>query len=274
MEAVLEEDKTQDLNSLETQLATYKERAKDFDTITEEKLEEAAIFVGGCKAAEQWIEADRQAKVKPLNDEVRSINDAHNKIKGGFEASRKQVEEQVGAFKREQKRLSEEAQRKAIADAEREKREKEIKAEQERQRLAKLQEAMPETPTAAQQKQLAKAEERLTEAEIEAATVAPAQVVEQVSNTIKTGAGSVTFGDDKKEWVLPGWDKKKKYRAMDVVDGKVLASLPAEIAWLLKVSVLDVPALNQSFKNRDKFPKPFGETEVFGGTTVRNGRAS
>ncbi len=328
MDAVAE----QDLTALEQQLVTYQEKTKEFETITEDKLEEAAIFVGGCKAAEKWIESERIAKVKPLNDEVRTINTAHNTVKNGFEQARTTVERKVSLYRIEQKRLADERQRLELEEAARVQREKEAKLQAERDALAKqeeeariaqeqadleetnldrkieraereladLQESAPENMDAAYQRKLQTREERVLMLCAEKAALAPvvvdtsaadatreeiarleaevavpvvAQVVEQTPKTIKTGAGSVSFKDSKMTWILVGWDQKVKKCSLDLVDKTVLATLPEEIRWLLKVSILDVPALNASYKNKEAFPHPFGEVPVFGGSQVNAGSA-
>lgn len=129
-------------------------------------------------------------------------------------------------------------------------------------------------PVAVSHAKIEERREAIAKLESEIAVPVVAHVVEQVAKSVQTGAGTVSFKDNKTTWALPSWDQKAKYAALDVamepgfpVDFK---TLPAEIQWLLKVSVLDVPLLNQSFKNRDVFPKPFGTVGVFGGSQVRN----
>ena len=61
-ESVLEQE--QDLTAYEQQLSTISAQGQDLTTITADKLEQAALFIGGCKAAESWIEADRVADAR------------------------------------------------------------------------------------------------------------------------------------------------------------------------------------------------------------------
>lgn len=320
----------QDLGALEQQLVTYQERTKEFETITEDKLEEAAIFIGGCKAAEKWIESERTTKVKPLNDEVKTINAAHNNVKTGFEQARTTVERKVSLYMVEQKRLADERQRLELEEAARVQREREAKLQAEREALAKqeeeeriarekadleetnidrkieraerelsdLQESAPENMDAAFQRKLQTREERVLTLRAEKAALAPvvvdtseadakreeiarleaevavpivAQVVEQTPKTIKTGAGSVSFKDEKKTWCLPSWpDTTKKFYTRDLVSDEEMEALPPRIAFLIRHSILDAPTLNKTHGAGLKFPKPFGEVGVFGGSQVRS----
>lgn len=320
-----------ELEVLERKVSVLEVVAQGFATITAENQEEAMIHIGACKAAERWIEDTRDGKVRPFNDKVKQINTKCKGAASKWEAVRIRFENGVSAYRTEQKRIADEAQRIALEKARQEQAAKEEALRIEREALAKkeeeeriaretaeleeanidfkieraerelteLQESMPENMTAAQQRQLRTKEERvltlraekaalepvvidttetdrkreeIARLEAEAAVPVVAQVVEKVAKTVKTAAGSITIKDDKKTWILPGWNQTGKYKSMDVVNAKVFAALPTEIQWLLKVSVLDVPALNQSYKNRERFPHPFGEVAVFGGSTVRTAK--
>lgn len=328
---VEEQDRVDTLEDMETKLTELQGKLDTLATITDENFEEAAIHIGACKAAEKWIEGERDSKVRPLNDEVKSINTRYKGAATKWQAVRERLERGCVAYRTEKKRLADEQQRLELEEArrvenerlenlriEREKLEKEeeaeriardkadleeknidLKIERAERELMEFQESLPEELTYMQQRQLRTREERVINLraekvqletvvidttktderreqiailEAEAAVPVVAQVIEQVDRTIKTAAGSVTIKDDKTTWTLVGWDQKTKKCSMDVVEPSVLASLPAEIRWLLKVSVLDVPAMNQSFKNREKFPKPFGEVVKFGGSAVRGAK--
>lgn len=328
---VEEQEQTQSLEGLEAKLTELVSKLDTFATITETNFEEALIHIGAAKAAERWIESERDTKVRPLNEEVKTINARYKGAAGKWETFRTRLERGCVAYRTEKKRLADEQQRLQLEEArrmeqeraealriEREKLEKEeeaeriardkadleeknvdLKIERAERELREFQESLPEELTYMQQRQLRTREERVINlraekaqletvvidtakvdarreqiAVLEAHASVPvvAHVVEQVERTVKTTAGSVTIKDDKTTWTLVGWDQKTKKCAMDVVEPGVFASLPAEIQWLLKVSVLDVPALNQSFKNREKFPKPFGEVVKFGGSAVRGAK--
>ncbi len=318
----------QDLNDLAQQLVTVEARKQDFETITEAKIEEAALFVGGCKAAEEWIEADRVAKVKPLNDEVRDINKAHHTVKEGFTQARQFVEAKVATWRSEQKRLADERQRLELERAAEEQRQRALALQQKQEALAKaeaaarleaeqakleeahidvrlqkarhtlqqLEEGAPERLNPDYEQRLLRAQERVIDLEVEknhlesvqvdtthlaqqreelavleAEAAAPviAAVVEVAPSTVKTAKGSVTFGEEKKDWVLPGWDRKKKFKTADLVLPQDLAKLPERIQFLLRASVLDVPQLNALYNAGTPLPKPFGETVTMGGSVVR-----
>ena len=323
-ESVLEQE--QDLTAYEQQLSTISAQGQDLTTITADKLEQAALFIGGCKAAESWIEADRVAKVKPLNDEVRTINDAHNKVKTGFAAARVKVEQAVSAYRTEQKRIADERQRLAIEEANRIERETQERLRLERERLAKLEEeerlakeqaaldesdidrkiakaerellaheeAAPENMSERYRQQLlarqqrvidlrlekaglvaaavdtSKADatrEQIAKLEAEAAVPVVAHVVEQVQKTVRAESGTVTFKDDKQDWVLGSWDKKSKVYGND----PLLRNVDKD--WLLQHCILDVPRINATFKAGNALPPAFGVVSTFGGSAVRNRKA-
>lgn len=321
---VLEQQKDAELEAYELKLIALQEKLTGLATITADNFEEAAIHIGACKAAERWIESERDKKVRPLNDEVKEINTRYKGCASKWESVRTRLERGCSLFRMEQKRLADEKQRLELEAARREQAEKEEKLRIEREALAKkeeeeriarehaelqesnidlkiaraerelseLQESMPENLSVAQQRQLRTKEERVLSLRAEKVALEPvvidasaadakreeiarleaevsvpvvAQVVEQVASTVKTGAGSVSFKDDKKNWALPGWNKTSKLYA----DSALLAGIDAK--WLLRFCIVDAVRLNAAYKSGEMFPKPFGEVVEFGGSMVRKG---
>lgn len=78
---------------------------------TAEAAKEAAVMEKRVKASFDEIEAERVKAVKPLNDQVKSINDAHKAAQKPLETARNTIKQRVLAYMQ-----AEEAKRSAEAD--------------------------------------------------------------------------------------------------------------------------------------------------------------
>lgn len=78
---------------------------------TEETAREAAVMERRVKTSFDEIEAERVKAVKPLNDQVKSINDAHKSAQKPLETARNAIKQRVLAYMQ-----AEEAKRRAEAD--------------------------------------------------------------------------------------------------------------------------------------------------------------
>lgn len=107
--------------------------------VYDEASEEAAtMFITGCQTLKNDMEEARDAIVRPHNDYVRAVNAAFKPFTDILERLKKATDTIKSDYLAEKQRQIEEANRKAIAKAEQEKRELEEKARKEREEAERL----------------------------------------------------------------------------------------------------------------------------------------
>lgn len=112
--------------------------AKDYVIDSDNMLTLASSDLMSVKGLQKMVEAERVSKVKPLNDEVKRINDEY-KVPANFLAQAETVlKGAIGNYQAEQARKAAEAKRIADEKARQERIELERKAEEARQAAAKL----------------------------------------------------------------------------------------------------------------------------------------
>lgn len=243
----------------------YQQKAMDLIPCDEASAEACAAFIEEAKNKEKAIEAFRDEKVRPLNEQVAYYNRILKPFVSAYGNAWRTVSERLGRYVAEQKRKAEEEQRRINAEAERKRLELERKAEEERRKAI-------EAAAQGDAEAAAKAEAKAEKIEAKAATVAPA-VVEQVSNKFSLGRSTLSVRAPQKDWMLPGWDKAKPLPVLSGSFGPLvgdLSKLPDGLKWLLRFCDVNPVRLNAAFKSGEKFPKPFAEIEKYGGSNLRS----
>ena len=110
----------------------------------------------------------------------------------------------------------------------------------------------------------AKAEAKADRLELKAELVVD-DVVTVQPKTLDLGGVTLSAKAPKKNWSLPGWDKKEKLPGND---DRLKGIDPA---WLIQFCVVDATRLNKAY-GVVPFPKPFVDVEEFGGSTARGGK--
>jgi hypothetical protein len=128
----------QDLEPYKEEVAKLEERAKAL-TVTDDLSEEVAtLFINECKRSYTNMEAKRDEKVRPLNTEVKAINDAFRPYTTVLDRLWRATDQIKGAYVTKKQQAIDAANRKAIADAAEARRLEEAKAEAARQEADRL----------------------------------------------------------------------------------------------------------------------------------------
>jgi hypothetical protein len=246
-------------------IVVFTNQAAQLAIVDEPSLKSAALFVEQCKLAARRVEDKRTAQVKPLNEQVKSINEVLIPVRDAFLNLARRVDERMGKFLEDCRLAAEEKQRQAQAAAAAKQAELDRKAEEERRKAE-------EATKAGDVKGAVQAEAKAIKFEQKAAETV-AQVVPQVSGSIDLGDSNLGIKAAKKDWSLVGWDRKRPLPALDALLAPLhgeLDKLPEGIRFLLQYSDLNPVRLNAAYKAGTKFPKPFDEVKVYGGSTLRS----
>jgi hypothetical protein len=180
---------------------------------------------------------------QPTLDKVAAIK-SRFKIRLDFLTNAKDyLNKGLTTYRVKQEQIQQEAQRKAIEDANKKKREEEEAAR-------KVREDAEAARAAGNEKKAEKLEAKAEQREESAAAVVP-QIIEAPTKRIETSTANVSYTDLGKDWVLPGFDKEKKIYADNPIFDMI------DMAWLREVCVLDPVRLNALAKANKPFPAPF-----------------
>ena len=129
----------------ETELSVYQgevniltEQAKTLLTVDDASEGAATLFIAGCKKLQADMDDDRKKRVAEMNKEVKAINESYHPFDEVLDKLWRVTDAAKSVFLVKKARAIEEANRKAIADAEQKKREKELKEKQERDEAERL----------------------------------------------------------------------------------------------------------------------------------------
>src|SRR3990167_6496536 len=115
------------------------------DTVTEQA---AVLVMGQLKESEDRLEAQRKAKLAPIDAQWAEIHEPHKKAIDFFHGLKTMLNTRWSAFKNEQKRLADAAQRKALEGQRKAQAEADAKAEVARQEAARKQKELEEKEAA------------------------------------------------------------------------------------------------------------------------------
>lgn len=129
----------------DAELSTYKGEVEILEAqaktlaITDDVSEGAAtIFIAGCKKLQADMEADRKSRVEEMNREVRAINESYKPFDTILDRLWRVTDTAKSAYITKKQAAIEAANRKAIADAEAARREKERKEREAREEAERL----------------------------------------------------------------------------------------------------------------------------------------
>jgi len=136
---------TATVESVEQKIEPYKREVEALEQkassllVVDDASEEAALlFIAECKRAHAKLEEERDAKVRPLNAEVKAINDGFRPYTTILDRLWRATDQIRGIYVNKKQQAIEAANRKAIADAQEAKRKEEAKAEEARQAAERL----------------------------------------------------------------------------------------------------------------------------------------
>lgn len=136
---------TATVDRLEQDIAPYKQEVEALERkagalqIVDDASEEAAqIFIAECKRAHAKLEEERDKKVRPLNEDVKAINDGFRPYTTILDRLWRATDQVRSGYVTKKQQAIEAANRKAIADAQEAKRLEEAKAEAARQESERL----------------------------------------------------------------------------------------------------------------------------------------
>lgn len=113
-------------------------RKKDLTITDDVTMSQVLTMIADCKASEDRNEAKRVKEVQPHLDEQRRINGFYKPIIEFWKSARLELDTRVSAYRKRKQQEIEEANRKAIAAADAERKEREAKAEAARQEAERL----------------------------------------------------------------------------------------------------------------------------------------
>lgn len=240
----------------------YEARVRKLSVIDAATHEQAALFIGGFKTAEKWLEAKRTELVKPLNDEVSAMNKLYKPVIDTFLAMRKRVEQMKGEYEERERKRIETEQRKAIEAAEHARLMEEAKAASARI-SARI--AAGDGDLAAALKFEAKADKFDAKAE----AIIPA-MVQQAQNTVTLGGSTVSETKGKQDWQY----KDGRPKDAKVFGNDAMFSEWTRLEWGVynKYFCVDPVRVNAALKAGETLPKCFLVGTTYGGTVVRGGK--
>ena len=250
----------------QTLLVTYQQRAATLIPSDDLTVRQCAEFIEECKLAEKRQEQKRKDKVDPLNAEVKAINALYMPVRDAFGQLWRSVDERVSRFVHEQRQKAQLEQQRLIAEAKKKQDEEDAKAEAARK-------AAEAARQAGDTKLAAKLDAKAEKSEVKASMIT-APIVLAPERTMDLGGNTLSVSAPKKDWMLPGWDKAKPLPVLDASLAALIGktdALPEGLRWLLRFCDVNPVRLNAAFKSGEKFPAPFGETDKFGGSTLRKG---
>lgn len=239
-------------------LHAYRALALTLAATDAKSLAQCAAFVLSCKAAEKFAEGRRKSLVDPLNKQVKEHNEIWMPIAKGFEQVWREVDSRLSRYVYAEQQKAIALQQAEIARAAKEKALIEQKA-------ADARAAAEAAAQSGNVQEAAKAEAKADRLELKADMIV-ADVVPIQPKTLDMGGVTLTAKAPKKNWALPGWDKKEKLYG----DDPRLKGL--DPAWLIRYCTLDAVRLNKAF-GAVAFPAPFVEVDEFGGSTARGGKS-
>lgn len=128
----------QDLEPYKQEIALLEEQAKSL-TVTDDLSEAVALeFISGAKRLYGDMEEKRDTRVRPLNDEVKRINQAYKPYTSVLDRLWRATDQARSMYLTKKQMAIEAANRKAIAEAAELKRQEEAKAEAARQEVERL----------------------------------------------------------------------------------------------------------------------------------------
>lgn len=134
----VEQDLEQDLEPFKQKVAVIEKKAKSL-SVTDDLSEAVALeFINGAKCLYGDMEEKRDKRVRPLNTEVKKINDAYRPYTNVLDQLWRATDQIRSQYVTKKQQAIEAANRRAIADAEQKKREEEAKAEAARQEAERL----------------------------------------------------------------------------------------------------------------------------------------
>jgi hypothetical protein len=250
-------------------LETYKGQAEALIPTDEYTLKSCAEFIEQCKLAAKRVEEKRTAQVDPLNKQVKAINEVLIPVRDAFKTLAATVAKKASDFIEDQRLAAQREQQRLIAEANKKKLEEERQAEEAR-KAAEAARSQGDESTAVEM------ESKADEAAMAAALTAPL-TVQQPARSVDLGGGStLSFGNQKPDWTLAGWDKKKPLPVIDQgkPDPRIaslvgdLRKLPEGIQWLLRFCEINPVLLNKACAN-EQFPAPFAMTKKAGASSLR-----
>lgn len=200
-----------------TDVARYEQEAQHLLPSDEQSERAALLFISKTREAEKSLDKERKAKTDPLNAEIERITGPYRTAIAAFARLRGLVEGKLNQYRIRIANERQEAQRKAIADANAEKARKEATAKAEREAADLARQNGDELVAL-------KHESKAEKAELAAETVAPV-VIEQQAKTAVFDDGSKVTVKTVKDWTYSnGLSKDGDYH----MDDQRFKELPAE----------------------------------------------
>lgn len=229
----------EETSTYQAEVARLEAKSKTL-TITDDASEEAALFfISECKSAHSHLEEERKRRVKPLNDQVKEINEGFKPFTEILDRLWRAADRLRSDYLRKKQEAIEAANRKAIADAEQARLEQERKAEDARVAAAAAREAGDE-------KAAIKLEAKADKAETKAMMTAPVLVDAQPTSGSRTLVSGATAGTRKTvDWLFTnGMPKDGDY----YMDDPRVQGIPS------RYFLLDLSRLGKDAKNGVPIP--------------------
>lgn len=121
-----------------SELMVMEQRANALNPSDDQSEAQALLFIAECKTAGKRLEEKREALVRPHLDAQKKINSTYKPVIDAFTSLWERVDERLSAYRKRKQLAIEEANRKAIAKAEEERKERERIAEEARREAERL----------------------------------------------------------------------------------------------------------------------------------------
>lgn len=121
-----------------SELIVMEQRANALNPADDQSEAQALLFIAECKTAGKRLEERREALVRPHLDAQKKINSTYKPVIDAFTSLWERVDERLSAYRKRKQLAIEEANRKAIAKAEEERKERERIAEEARREAERL----------------------------------------------------------------------------------------------------------------------------------------
>ena len=222
----------------------------------------------------RFAEEQRVTIVGPLNEKVDAANLIWMPIVKRGKATAQEINAIVSKAIDDRRKAAAIEQQRLIDEAKAKQDELDRKAKEERDEADRLRQLADQAKTIDEadvlHQQADKLEKKAGKDELKASQVVTTVVPTQ-SKTLDLGGVTFSAKAPKKIWILAGWDKQKPLRLTDHKLSALvgdLSKLPEGVQFLLKYSDLNPVYLNKAF-GEVPFPKPFGETDDYKGSSVR-----
>lgn len=220
-------------------LAAFEEKAAVLTPTDEKTDEQCLLFISECKAAEKRLDARREELVRPHLDKQREINGAYKPVIDAFNTLWKTMDQRRSDYLKKKQQEIDEANRKAIADAEQARLIEEKKAEEARAAAASARESGDEKTAIKLELKADKAETKAMMTAPVLTTVSSPTAARSLGNGTKMGTRKTT------DWLFTnGMPKDGDYYQ----DDPRVKDIPA------RYFILDLTKLGKDAKNGVPIP--------------------